>query len=374
MGHVKGHVREGFIEWLDSLDGKPPTSIDGQFELDGKLVAVQDLFRRLWNCTDTLPGEYCEQVQIAQGSSYAQAVRSLKASFKRIENWGGARPGAGRPTKEVPSVTVATSLPATLTEKMRRKADVEGISQSRVVANALEAALADEHHPTLGHPKGKPPKLADFDTFDFERAMAGYVEQLRKHGYKDPKAEARQLRDAWQKMPLRERRLRLLFGYLYRGEGMFFDDIGRRLCTAVIEGAYQGPAGFMITLEGTPPKGAMLVMTSGNALVHEDAWRDAKVRFFGHEGQTIIGNDAYRAMVFNYLRPLWDRDFEEYDLQAGQLWMPEEFDDEDEARYIVSVSGDVVTYGDGVDGRPHDTDRDEFCNWIRQYGATIEQL
>lgn len=373
MGHAKGHVREGFLEWLDSLGGKPPNSIDGEFEFEGKPIAVQAIIRRLWNCTDTLPSEYCDQLDIPKGSSYAQAVRGLKATFKRVENWGGARPGAGRPAKDGPtSVTVAASLPAPLTEMMRRKADVEGISQSKVVAGALEQALIDGHYPTSGERRGQPPKMVDFDTFDLERATTAYAEQLKRLGSKEAKAEAQKLRDAWRAMPLRERRLRLLFGYLYRGEGMFFDDIGRRLLATEIPGAYKGPAGFMITLEGTPPKGAMLVMTSNQPLVSEKALDESMVRFFGYDGQSIIGNDAYRAIVFNYLRPRWDTDFEEFDLQPQQLWMPIESYDEDEARLIVSVSADVVTYAD-QEGESHNTDADEFCNWIRQYGATPEK-
>jgi hypothetical protein len=33
----------------------------------------------LWNCTDTLPGDACEALDIQHGSTYAQAVRSLRA-------------------------------------------------------------------------------------------------------------------------------------------------------------------------------------------------------------------------------------------------------------------------------------------------------
>jgi len=32
---------------------------------------------RLWNCTDTLPGWECQELDLPRGSTYAAAVRSL---------------------------------------------------------------------------------------------------------------------------------------------------------------------------------------------------------------------------------------------------------------------------------------------------------
>lgn len=286
--------------------------------------------------------------------------------------WGGARKGAGRPAKTGRTVvTIATSIPAPLAGRLSRKAEVEGVSKSQVVTNALEEALLEGHYPNSGTGRRRMPTLSDFDTFEVETARNAYALQLKKLGAPNPDADARKLLERWVRMPLRERRMRLLFGYLYRGDGMFYDDIGRELFVTTIPGAHNGPAGYVITMQGTPPKGTFYILTRDQPLVNDEALFDSRVTFATHDGQAIIGNDAYRAIVFDYLRPFRETDFTEPLLKAGQHWVPLEAYDEDQARAIVSVCGDVVTYADN-EGQVHDTDVIEFGNWIRQYEAELE--
>jgi hypothetical protein len=71
-GHAPGYVREAFLDWIEF--GCDPT----------ELVTVGDddrniywLIRLLWNCSETLPGWACSDLDIPRGSSYAQAVRQL---------------------------------------------------------------------------------------------------------------------------------------------------------------------------------------------------------------------------------------------------------------------------------------------------------
>jgi hypothetical protein len=33
---------------------------------------------QLWNCTDVLPGAACKEVEVLQGSTYAQAARLIR--------------------------------------------------------------------------------------------------------------------------------------------------------------------------------------------------------------------------------------------------------------------------------------------------------
>jgi hypothetical protein len=46
---------------------------------DGLEHDIRWLLGALWNCTDVLPAGYCQQLDIEQGSTYAQAVRALRA-------------------------------------------------------------------------------------------------------------------------------------------------------------------------------------------------------------------------------------------------------------------------------------------------------
>jgi hypothetical protein len=65
--HVASEVREAFLEWLDEAGDDL-----------ARLAAVpKELRSRLWHCTDTLPGCYCDQLEAPRGSSYAAAVRLL---------------------------------------------------------------------------------------------------------------------------------------------------------------------------------------------------------------------------------------------------------------------------------------------------------
>ena len=60
-GYAPGHSREAFWEYVDAGD-KP---------LEGWVIG------QLCNCTDTLPGDYCVEMDLPRGSTYAQAVRRL---------------------------------------------------------------------------------------------------------------------------------------------------------------------------------------------------------------------------------------------------------------------------------------------------------
>lgn len=40
--------------------------------------ALSALAGRLWNCTDTLPSAYCDELGLPLGSSYAQAARQVR--------------------------------------------------------------------------------------------------------------------------------------------------------------------------------------------------------------------------------------------------------------------------------------------------------
>lgn len=77
-GHAPGHLRDGFQEYLEKLDeGSPPNKlIIGYWQ---RSVSLNWLLGQLWNCTDVMPGECCQILDMDPGSTYAQAVRKVKA-------------------------------------------------------------------------------------------------------------------------------------------------------------------------------------------------------------------------------------------------------------------------------------------------------
>ena len=70
-GHAPGHLRDAFIEWLCSSERGDTT------EVGGERRPLRWLIGQLWNCSDVMPSEYCEELELPQGSTYAQAVRSI---------------------------------------------------------------------------------------------------------------------------------------------------------------------------------------------------------------------------------------------------------------------------------------------------------
>lgn len=68
-GHLGGDLREAFTEQIEEAWPNPYD--------DEQLHRLAGL---LWNCTDILPGGYCEMLDLHCGSSYAQAARALRAS------------------------------------------------------------------------------------------------------------------------------------------------------------------------------------------------------------------------------------------------------------------------------------------------------
>jgi hypothetical protein len=91
-GHVGGHLRDAFVEWVEqALD----TEVDDPWpeaEIDGRLRRATWLFGQLWNCTDLMPRSTCEDVDMllahpehAVVCTYGQAVRRLKAMIEEDE-------------------------------------------------------------------------------------------------------------------------------------------------------------------------------------------------------------------------------------------------------------------------------------------------
>lgn len=68
--HAPSHLREQFQEWLDSYEPDRLREID--------IRPVSALLDALAECGDTLPADYCDQLEILKGSTYAQAVEDVR--------------------------------------------------------------------------------------------------------------------------------------------------------------------------------------------------------------------------------------------------------------------------------------------------------
>lgn len=79
--HAKGHLRERFCELVDDRAWE---SVDRE-----ELLAFCG---QLWNCTDILPSEYRDALDIPKGSTYAQGARDLRRWAERHPTAGAERP------------------------------------------------------------------------------------------------------------------------------------------------------------------------------------------------------------------------------------------------------------------------------------------
>ena len=70
VNHAPSHLREQFLQWLDSYEPNRLHEIDIQ-----SVVSVLD---ELADCGDILPADYCDQLEIPKGSTYSQAVEHVK--------------------------------------------------------------------------------------------------------------------------------------------------------------------------------------------------------------------------------------------------------------------------------------------------------
>jgi hypothetical protein len=75
-GHASHWLRTAFHSLLDeywNTDAPLPES----FDVEGEAVPVRWLVGQLWNCTDTLPSNYVEMLELHKATTYAAAAHKL---------------------------------------------------------------------------------------------------------------------------------------------------------------------------------------------------------------------------------------------------------------------------------------------------------
>lgn len=73
--HAPSHLREQFKEWLDSYEPDRLQEID--------IRPVSTLLDALADCGDVLPADYCDQLDIPKGSTYAEAVADVRRFWRQ---------------------------------------------------------------------------------------------------------------------------------------------------------------------------------------------------------------------------------------------------------------------------------------------------
>jgi len=78
--HYGGHLRQAFYVWAE--EGMPPLAA-AEERYEPVIWPAEKLLGLMTHCTDVMPGELCELLDIERGSTYARAAQRLLAERKR---------------------------------------------------------------------------------------------------------------------------------------------------------------------------------------------------------------------------------------------------------------------------------------------------
>ena len=71
--HSTGQLRDAFRDWIES-----GMNADKPIVIDEEARPLSWLIENLWNCSDILPSNCCNELDIRRGSTYGQAVRNFR--------------------------------------------------------------------------------------------------------------------------------------------------------------------------------------------------------------------------------------------------------------------------------------------------------
>ncbi|MEK7996030.1 MAG: hypothetical protein AAB403_19695 [Planctomycetota bacterium] len=95
-GHAPGHLRDAFgacwdvlsaEHWYDALAEEDALlfyepKMQRKWEAMALTERARWLIGQLWNCSDIMPSDLCSTLEMPEGSTYAQAVRKLRADLE----------------------------------------------------------------------------------------------------------------------------------------------------------------------------------------------------------------------------------------------------------------------------------------------------
>ena len=79
--HYGTHMRQAFCDWVD--EGMPPLAA---VEVNYEPVTwpADKLLGRMCHCSDIMPRDTCDQLELERGSTYARAAQRLLAAQRLI--------------------------------------------------------------------------------------------------------------------------------------------------------------------------------------------------------------------------------------------------------------------------------------------------
>ena len=81
-GHTPDIFRQAFLDLIEDRAATIWDEHTGERAAFGEAaVPIDWLLRQLWSCTDMLPSAACETLDMAQGSTYAQAAHSISRQW-----------------------------------------------------------------------------------------------------------------------------------------------------------------------------------------------------------------------------------------------------------------------------------------------------
>lgn len=84
-GHAPGHLRDAFLELAVPTHGHQVVWWDTDRQVWWEQASLEERLRwitgQLWNCTDILPGEVYDELDLTTRRTYAAAARRLRAQL-----------------------------------------------------------------------------------------------------------------------------------------------------------------------------------------------------------------------------------------------------------------------------------------------------
>jgi hypothetical protein len=80
--HAPGYLRDAFVCLIEGKESVAEEFYADETRARLEAMSADEQLRwlsgQLWNCTDILPGGVCTELDLRQGSTYAQAARLLR--------------------------------------------------------------------------------------------------------------------------------------------------------------------------------------------------------------------------------------------------------------------------------------------------------
>jgi hypothetical protein len=89
--HGDDYLKKALTDFLETGEVELPSYPAYLSYVDGIHARVQWLTEELWDCTDSLPSMYCEDLGLDRGATYSDAARYLRSKedlreFRRISH------------------------------------------------------------------------------------------------------------------------------------------------------------------------------------------------------------------------------------------------------------------------------------------------